>query len=296
MFCRSPPQHRKPVTVPFPGERPCPPIETAVRRAAALSDFIGEAEDKMVGLITEAARVRDASRYADEGLDRQIASLDALATEFREAEQAAARTATAVVESNTATEQLTTTMRDVSRVVAAIAKVARQTRLLALNASVEAERAGDAGRGFAVVAAEVKMLADEASQSARDVEGLVETLQKQVAVSHEALAAARADVATVVAASQRVSAKAAGELESAKRLETAVGEAMRGVAMLNDAAAGISEGCSLDRRRAWLIWEAVHQAALDDGWSGLPRPKPLRQHAHRSPAAGLQSRPRRVVG
>jgi methyl-accepting chemotaxis protein len=248
----------------------------------------------MVGLIAEAARVRDASRYADEGIDRQIASLEALASEFRDAEQAAARTANAVVASNAATEKLTATMRDVSRVVAAIGRVARQTRLLALNASVEAERAGDAGRGFAVVAAEVKMLADEASQSARDVEGLVETLQQQVVVSHDALNAARADVTTVVAASQRVSARAVGELESAKRLEVAVGEAIRGVAMLNDAAAGISEGCSLDRRRAYLIWEAVHQAAHEEGWTGLPRPKPLKQPAARSTVAGLAPRPRRI--
>ncbi|MDX2182540.1 MAG: methyl-accepting chemotaxis protein [Gemmatimonadaceae bacterium] len=282
------------MTVPFPGERPCPPIETAVRRAAALSDFIGEAEHKMVGLISEAARVRDASRYADEGIDRQIASLESLASEFRDAELAAGRTAAAVGASNAATEQLSATMRDVSRVVAAIGKVARQTRLLALNASVEAERAGDAGRGFAVVAAEVKMLADEASQSARDVAGLVEVLQQQVALSHQALDAARTDVTTVVAASQRVSARAAGELESAKRLERAVGEAIRGVAMLNDAAAGISEGCSLDRRRAWLIWEAVHQAALDDGWSGLPKPKPLKTPATRAVPSGLPLRPRHL--
>lgn len=261
--------------IPFPGERPAPPLETAVRRAAALSDFIGEAEAKMAGLITEAARVREASHYATEGLDRQIASLDALASEFRDAEQAARRTETAVGTSGEATAQLGRTMQDVTKVVASIARVARQTRLLALNASVEAERAGDAGRGFAVVAAEVKVLADEAAQSARDVEGLVETLQAQVRVSTAALADARRDVSVVVDASQRVSARAASELTSAKRLEAAVGEAMRGVGMLNDAAGGISAGCTLDRRRAFMIWEAAHAAAEAHGLRGLPRPRPL---------------------
>lgn len=261
---------------PFPHERPAPPLETAVCRAAALSDFIGDAEAKMVGLISEAANVRHASQYANEGLDRLISSLDSLATEFRGAEQAAARTASAVGQSTDATEQLTATMRDVSRVVAAIARVARQTRLLALNAAVEAERAGEAGRGFAVVAAEVKVLADEAAASASDVETLVGTLQQQVTVSHTALTTARQDVAAVVEASRRVTARTDAELGSAKRLETAVGEALRGVAMLNDAAAGISEGCSLDRRRAYLIWEAAHAAAEEMGEAlALPRPKPL---------------------
>lgn len=262
--------------VPFPNERPAPPLETAVRRAAAISDFVSMAEDKMDALIAEAARVRDASQYANEGLDRQIASLESLASEFREAEQAALRTSSAVSSSSTATEQLAATMRDVSRVVAAIARVARQTRLLALNAAVEAERAGDAGRGFAVVAAEVKMLADEASGSARDVESLVDTLRQQVTVSQTALTAAKTDVSTVVEASQRVSARAAGELDSSRRLEKAVGEALRGVAMLNDAAAGIAEGCSLDRLRCYLIRDAAHEAALEEGYENLPQPRPLR--------------------
>src|SRR6202035_4467505 len=69
----------------------------------------------------------------------------------------------------------------INSVVTAITKVADQTNMLSLNASIEAEKAGEAGVGFAVVAREIRRLADQSAQSTLDIEQIVEEMQEAVA-------------------------------------------------------------------------------------------------------------------
>lgn len=82
-----------------------------------------------------------------------------------------------VAETNKRLKRLGESSQKISRVVNLISNFTTQTQLLALNASIEATRAGEYGRGFAVVADEVRSLARQSAEAATDIEQLVQEIQ-----------------------------------------------------------------------------------------------------------------------
>ena len=81
--------------------------------------------------------------------------------------------------------QLNEHAQDITRIMGVISDIADQTNLLALNAAIEAARAGEAGRGFAVVADEVRKLAEKTMASTNDVGNAIKAIQESTAKSME---------------------------------------------------------------------------------------------------------------
>nr|WP_191830650.1 methyl-accepting chemotaxis protein [Pseudomonas fluorescens] len=147
-------------------------VATAMNEmAATVQEVARNAEEA-----SEAALVADQqAREGDRVVAESIAQIERLATEMNHSSEAMG--------------QLKSESDKIGSVLDVIKSVAQQTNLLALNAAIEAARAGEAGRGFAVVADEVRSLAQRTQQSTEEIEALIAGLQsgtQQVASSMDA--------------------------------------------------------------------------------------------------------------
>jgi len=135
----------------------------------------------------------------------------------------------------------------ITSVVTAIAKVADQTNLLSVNATIEAEKAGEAGRGFRIVAQEIRRLADQTALATKDIERMVRDMQSAVSSGTMEMDRFRNEVSTRIQQVTDVSRQLAGIVAPVQSVTQALDHVHDGMENQNAGARQIRD--SLDRLR-----------------------------------------------
>ena len=201
---------------------------------ALIRDALGELEATIGQVAEDASQTADASRDADRALvqgqqviGQSLEGLHALVTEVQGNAQAIERLA-----DETAT---------IGSVLTVIRGIAEQTNLLALNAAIEAARAGEAGRGFAVVADEVRSLSQRTGTATAEIQEVIGRLQQ---AAHQSVQAMRAQVEHAEATAGKAEAAdgALDEIVSAIRtIASMAGRIAEATAQQSDAVSEIRE-------------------------------------------------------
>ncbi|RBH52484.1 MULTISPECIES: methyl-accepting chemotaxis protein [Pseudomonas] len=184
--------------------------------------LVRQISEMTVQLTTLVSQVSDQAQRSEQAMERQRHETDQVATAINQMSSAAqevargaqgaavaaqqtdaeGKTAKRVVDgsiqqihalvkdirhSGTTLDSLQQDVTSIVSVLGVIRSIAEQTNLLALNAAIEAARAGEAGRGFAVVADEVRALASRTQQSTQEIQGMIDRLQTGTQVAVEAM-------------------------------------------------------------------------------------------------------------
>jgi methyl-accepting chemotaxis protein len=243
---------------------------------AILRSLVGSAEslDKTAGALgqtsadslEQAQQVAAAAAEASANVSTVAAATEELSSSIMEISRQvstqasiAAQSERSIDETTSRVELLTEASTKIGDVVRLITEISNQTNLLALNATIEAARAGEAGKGFAVVASEVKSLANQTARATEDIAVQIAAIQNSTQSTADAIRAVGGQVKQMTEISSGVAAAVEEQNAATREIARNVQEASAGNAEVSQKVELVAHAAEGTKGAAATVLDASHQ-------------------------------------
>jgi methyl-accepting chemotaxis protein len=285
---------------------------------AASSEELTAVSQQMAGTAEEASAQGGVVSAASEqvtknvqtvatGVEEMSASIKEIAKNAGEAARVANNAVQVAEKANATVGRLGDSSAEIGQVIKVINSIAEQTNLLALNATIEAARAGEAGKGFAVVASEVKELAKQTGKATEDISEKIQSIQGSTQEAVEAIGSIGQVINQINDISNTIASAVEEQSATTNEISRNVAEAAGGATEITRNIAGVAEAAKITSsgasdgqaaaaemaRMAAELQTLVSQFNYAEGVEGKPSAvngKPLRARS-RAERAALRKEP-----
>jgi methyl-accepting chemotaxis protein len=212
------------------------------------AQIAASAESASAQALAVSAAAEEVSRSVETvsaGSEEMGASIREISQNATEAARVAGDAVTVTAATSATMAKLGDSSAEIGNVIKVITSIAEQTNLLALNATIEAARAGEAGKGFAVVASEVKDLAQETARATEDISQRVEAIQADTAGAVTAIEEISQVIARISDFQTTIASAVEEQTATTAEMNRSVSEAAAGTGEIAQNITGVAESARI---------------------------------------------------